>query len=171
MHDKRPETLADLLAAINAPAVRLDKTGQPLAPRAPKQVTENDKYIAMMQRMIRGLETRAINDPAMLAQVLLLAQRLAEIVPVVVATSHDAYAVDPRLAPSMIECAALLGITKQSASERRHKGDKIIAARLAEHGLKSMSIAARERAARERAAAYAAQVMPKYHAVRYLRAV
>lgn len=135
-----------------------------------KTPIENDEFVAMMQRMIRALERRAINDPAMLAQVLVLAQQLNEITNVVISQSADAYAIDPYKAPSMMEIARLLGMAKQSASDRRKVGQRIIAARLALAGLADFSQARRERAAREAAAKHAAEAMPEYTG-RHLRAV
>jgi hypothetical protein len=131
---------------------------------------ENDKYMAMMQRMVRALERRAIDDPAMLAQVLVLAQQLNEITNVVIATSADAYRADPFKAPSMMEIARMLGMTKQSASDRRKIGDRIIGERLAMLGVTGMTQARRERNARQAAAKHAAETMPTYTG-RHLRAV
>jgi translation initiation factor 6 (eIF-6) len=135
-----------------------------------KRTIENDEYVAMMQRMIRSLERRAINDPSMLAQVLLLVQQLNEVTNVVIAESADAYAIDPFKAPSMMEIARMLGIKKQSASDRRKVGQRILAGRLAAAGLGNFTQARRERAARKAAAQHAAETMPEYTA-RHLRAV
>lgn len=137
----------------------------------PRNTTENDQYVAMMQRMIRALERRAIDDPAILAQVLLLAQQLSEVVNVVVATSAEKYSRDPYSSPSMAECAAILGIKKQSASDRRKLGERTIAERLAAAGAVSFSAAKRERAARAAAAQHAEQAAPVWAEVRQLRAV
>jgi len=153
------ETLAEQLA-----------TAAPRTYKA-KHTTEDSDFVAMMQRQLRALEARAINDPALLPQVLMLAQRLAEIVNVVIATSADTFRVDPYAAPSMGECARVLGITKQSASDRRKLGEQVIAGRLAELGVESFALARREREARERAARHAAETMPVYTERRHLRAV
>jgi hypothetical protein len=144
-------------------------TKTPKAPKV-KRTVENDEFIAMMQRQIRALEIRAIDDPAILAHVLLLAQQLNEITNVVIAKSADTFAVDPFKAPSMMEIARLLGMKKQSASDRRKVGQRIIADRLALAGLGNFTAARRERAARAAAAKHAAETMPEYTG-RHLRAV
>jgi hypothetical protein len=134
----------------------------PKAKRAPR-VTENADFVAMMQRQIRALETRAADDPAMLAQVIMLSQRLNEVANVVIAKSASTYKINPFKAPSMMEIARMLGMTKQSASDRRKIGDRILADRMAEAaGLGTFADAKRERAARERAAEHAAATMPEY---------
>ena len=112
---------------------------------------ENDDYVAMMQRMIRALERRAIEDPAILTHVILLAQRLSEITDVVIATSAARYSNDPYAAPSAGEIARMLKMTKQSASERRKRGDRTLFER--QMGIETM--AQRERAARTLAAKHA----------------
>jgi hypothetical protein len=98
--------------------------------------------------------------------VLALAQRLNEVANVAIAENARRYAVDPRRGASMMECARTLGITKQSASERRRTGDRIIAERLAAAGAARFAEAARERAAIERAQAYAVASLAEYRARR-----
>lgn len=120
-----------------------------------QRVTENGDYIAMMQRMIRRLEQRTIDDPAMLAEVIMLAQRLAEIPNVVIATSAARYKMDPYKSPSAGELGRLLGMTPQSASERRKVGDRI----LAERAMGEDTIPRRERAARTRARKHADEML------------
>lgn len=127
-------------------------------PMADKRITENDQFVAMLQRMIRALENRAIDDPAILAQVLMLAQRLAEIPNVVIATSAVRFANNPLAAPSMAEIGRLLGMTKQSASDRRKIGDRIIM----ERALDIDPIPQRERAARTRAAKHADETLAEW---------
>jgi hypothetical protein len=127
-----------------------------------KRVTENDDFIAMIQRMIRALENRAIDDPAILAQVIMLAQRLAEVPNVVIAKSSAAYSIDPRRAPSMGEIADLLGMKKQSASDRKKIGERI----LFERSMGEDTIPQRERAARTRAARHAEDTMADWFARR-----
>lgn len=112
-----------------------------------KTPIENDKYIAMMQRMIRALERRAIDDPSILAHVIMLAQQLAEITNVVIAESSAAYASDPHRAPSAGELARMLGMSKQGASQRGIRGQRTIFER--QMGMETMT--QRERAARTRA--------------------
>lgn len=122
------------------------------------RVTENDDYLAFAQRVIRGIERRAIQDPAMLAQVILLTQQLAEVTNVVIATSAAQFALDPMRAPSAGEIARLLGMAKQSVSERRKIGDRIMAERMMGEG----TIPQRERAARTRAARHAETTMAEW---------
>lgn len=122
------------------------------------RVTENDDFIAMMQRMIRALERRAIDDPSVLAQVIMLAQRLAEIPNVVIATSAVRYSNNPMAAPSAGEIARLLGMTKQSASDRRKIGDRI----LTDRALGEVPMSQRERAARTRAARHAEDTLASW---------
>lgn len=129
--------------------------------RAP---VENAEFLAMIWRMLRALESRAINDPEMLPQIVALAQRLAEITNVAIATSAARYAVNPFAAASMAECARVLGITKQSASERRNRGDQVIAERVTAAGAARFSEAARERQAIESAREHAAVSMADYRA-------
>jgi hypothetical protein len=125
----------------------------------PKRVTENADFIAMIQRMIRALEVRAVDDPSILAEVIMLAQRLAEIPNVVIATSAARYKADgPMAAPSAGEIAGLLGMTKQSASERRKVGDRI----LFERQMGEETIPQRERAARTRARKHAETTMAEW---------
>jgi hypothetical protein len=119
------------------------------------RVTENDQYVAMLQRMIRGLERRAIEDPALLAQVILLAQQLAEVPNVVIATSRTRYAADVFSAPSAGEIARLLGMSKQSASERGKLGERV----LFERAMGQETMPQRERAARTRAARHAEETL------------
>lgn len=136
-----------------------------------KKTVETVEFIAMMQRQIRALERRVVDDPANLAHVLLLAQQLSEVVNVTISESAERYALDPRNAPSMAECASILGIKKQSASDRRKIGDRIREERLAAAGVESFAAAKRERAARQAATEYAEQAAPEWAQARRLRAV
>jgi hypothetical protein len=122
------------------------------------RVTENGDYVAMMQRMVRGLERRAIEDPSVLAEVIMLAQRLAEIPNVVIATSAARYSLDPYASPSAGEIGRLLGMTKQSAADRRRIGDRI----LAERAIGEATIPQRERAARTRARQHAEDTLSSW---------
>lgn len=138
----------------------------------PRPVVEHDQFIAMLQRQLRVLERRAIDDPAILAQVLMLAQSLAEMVNVVVAVSSDSHKIDPMAAPSMREIARMLGISAPSAQQRVDNGQRTIMARLEALGISSLALAQREREAREAAKRHAAETMPKWSATRgHLRAV
>ena len=122
---------------------------------APKNVTEDQDYVLLMWRMTRALEARTINNPELLAQVVQLGYRYAEIVNVAIAVNADRYAIDPRKGASMAECGRLLGISKQSASERRARGQDVIDARVEAAGAVKFSEAKREREAVEDAAEYA----------------
>ena len=128
----------------------------------PSTPQEDDQFIAMLQRNIRALEARAIADPSILAQVLMLAQRLAEIPNVVIAVSSDTYKVDQYAAPSMREIAAVLGMKPQSAWDRLNKGEATIETRLEELGLGSLTAAKKEKKSREYAAKHAAETMPEW---------
>lgn len=122
------------------------------------RVTEDEDYVAFVQRAVRGLERRAIENPAILAQVIMIAQQLAEIPNVVIATSAARFAQDPFRAPSAGELGRMLGMKKQSVSERRKVGDRIIFER--QMGVETM--AQRERAARTRAARHADEMLAEF---------
>lgn len=129
---------------------------KPAKPTKVKRVTENADFIAMIQRQIRALEARAISDPSILAEVIMLAQRLAEIPNVVIATSAARYLAEgPMAAPSAGEIANLLGMKKQSASERRKIGDRI----LFDRAMGEDTIPQRERIARTLARKHAEATM------------
>lgn len=139
---------------------------------SPRPVVETDQFIAMLQRQIRQLERRAMDDPAVLAQVLMLVQSMAEVVNVVLAVSSDTHKIDPMAAPSMRECAKVLGIEPGSAYDRVKIGQRIVMERLEALGVSSLALAQREREAREAAKKHAAETMPKWSAQRgHLRAV
>lgn len=137
-------------------------------PRRPP--VENEDFLLMMFRMIRAVEVRAIEDPAILVQVIALGQRLDEVVNVAIAMNADRFRIDPRRGASQGECAALLGIKKQSASERAVRGRAIVDDRLAAAGAAKFSEAAREREAINAASAHADEHLVTYRA-RHLRVV
>jgi hypothetical protein len=85
---------------------------------------ENDEFVAMLQRMHRALERRAVEDPSILAEMILLAETLSQSVNVVIASSAAKYAMDRYAAPSAGEIAVLLGMSKQGVSDRRKRGDR-----------------------------------------------
>lgn len=116
-----------------------------------KRVTENDDFVAMLQRMHRTLERRAIDDPAILAQMILLAETLSQSVNVVIATSASRYSMNPMASPSAGEIAKLLGMSKQGVSDRRKTGDRVIMDR----ALGGETAPVRERLARGRAQKHA----------------
>ena len=131
---------------------------------APADPVETGDYLAMMWRLVRALEARTIDDPSVLPQVVALAARLTEVANVAVATNAARYALDPRRGASAGECARALGISKQSVSDRRKLGERIIAERLAAAVGMHHSEAARERAAITAAAESAAEPLAGYRA-------
>lgn len=129
--------------------------------RAPIEDTE---FVAMMWRMARATEARTIENPEMLTQVIALAQRFAEIVNVAIAANAERYQIDPRRGASMMECARLLGISKQSASERKARGVAVMGERIDAAGAARFSEAKRERQAIEAAAEHAVTNLADYRA-------
>lgn len=132
--------------------------GDLIAPRRrddTRPVVEDQDYMLMLMRMIRAAEYRATQNPEMLPQLVLGAQRLAEAANVAIAVNAERYAVNPYSAASMGECARVLGISKQSASERRARGQEVIDRRVDAAGATRFSEAARERDAVQAAAEHA----------------
>jgi len=127
-----------------------------------RPMVENAEFVAMLWRMIRALEARTIEDPELLTQVLALGQRLAEVVNVAIAANADRFKIDPRRGASMSECARLLGITVQSASERRARGVAIMGDRIDRAGAVRFAEAQRERAAMTAAAEHAVTYLAAY---------
>jgi hypothetical protein len=127
------QTLSDRFAAMIAPRRRTDR------------VTENDEFMAMMYRFARAMESRVIDDPAMLLQVKKYAERVAEIPNVAIAFNAERYQLDAHAGMSVRECGDVLGISQPAASQRRKTGDAIIARRLADAGAHRFSEARRER--------------------------
>lgn len=112
---------------------------------------EDDKFVEMIQRNIRALEERAVDNPVILAQVIMLAQRLSEITNVVIAQSATRYSINPMSAPSMKELARMLKMEPSSASQRRKLGDRV----LFERSMGQETMTQRDRAAQTRAANHA----------------
>lgn len=127
-----------------------------------RPVVEDDAYLAMMWRQARALEARACNNPEMFPQILALVQRLREVVDVAISVNADRYAIDPRMGASAGECATVLGMAKQSASERRVRGRAVIERRLAAAGAVPFAEAKREAAARREAAEHAVTNLAEY---------
>lgn len=125
-----------------------------MAKRA-KRTIENDEFVAMVQRMHRALERRAIDDPTILVQMIMLAESLSASVNVVIATSAAKYAMDRYAAPSAGEIAALLGTSKQAVSDRRKRGDR----ELFDRQMSTEPMSRRERLARTAAQAYADELL------------
>lgn len=117
----------------------------------PKHKIDDEEFVVMMFRMVRALEERAINNPFILPHVAQLEARMREVQNVVIASNADRYNTDPRLGASMMECARLLGMTKQSATDRRKKGAATLLARIAGAGVVRFSEAKREREMIQRA--------------------
>ncbi len=120
--------------------------------RSTNPPVEDDQYFAMLWRLVRAAEARVIERPEGLPQLVALQQRLGEAANVVIAVNAARYGTDPRQGASMAECGRALvsperpnGISKQSASERRARGEEIIAARVAAAGATRFSEAKRER--------------------------
>lgn len=134
--------------------------------RQPKHTIDGTEYVAMLWRMIRALELRAIDDPELLPQAVALAQRLDELVNVALAANAERYAVDPRLGASAAECGRILGASKQAASQRRARGKAIMAARVAAAGAIPFAEAKRERAAIDAAAEHAVTNLADFRARR-----
>lgn len=134
--------------------------------RQPKHVIDGADYVAMLWRMVRALELRAIEDPELLPQAVALAQRLDEVVNVALAANAERYAIDPRLGASAAECGRILGASKQAASQRRARGKAIMAARIAAAGAIPFAEAKRERAAIAKAAEHAVTNLADFRARR-----
>ncbi len=134
--------------------------------REPKHKIDNAEYGEMMMRMIRAWEARVIEDPAMLAQNMALAQRFSEITNVAIAVNADRYARDPRSAASMAECARILGMTVPGASQRRAKGVAIMGERIDRAGAARFAEAQRERQALTAAHEHAVAHLDDYRARR-----
>jgi len=141
-HEAPDQTLSDRFLAV-------------IRPREPKHKIDGSEYVEMMWRMVRALEARTIEDPELLTQAVALAQRLSEVANVAIAANAERFAIDARRGASMAECARILGISKQSASERRAAGNRIMEARIEAAGAVKFSEAKREREAIERAAEHA----------------
>lgn len=103
--------------------------------RKTKGTYDNIDFVNFVMRMARTIERRGIGDAGILPYVMLLVQRFDEIIDVIIAANAERFALDPATGASMAECARALGMTKQAASKRRAKGDKIIARRLAAAGV------------------------------------
>jgi hypothetical protein len=138
-----------------------DKSG---AAKESKRVVEDDEYLRMMWRMVRALEARTIENPELLIQAVALAQRLAELVNVAIAANAERFAIDPRSAASMAECARAMGISKQSASERKQRGAAVMAERIEAAGVAKFSEAKRERQVIEEAHEMAVISLADYRA-------
>jgi hypothetical protein len=153
-------TVTDAFLAAITPARR----------RTPKHVIDDEDYAAMMLRLIRRLEERAIENAALLPLTVALAQRLSEVTNVAIAANAERYAVDPRRGASMLECARVLGIGKAAISQRRGIGDRIMTERIDAAGAVRFSEARREREIIERVEEHAETNLIEYRA-RHLRSV
>lgn len=147
-------TVSELFLGVIRPA-RRDPDKAPI---------EDGEYVQMMWRMVRAMEARTIENPEMLPQVIALAQRLAEVVNVAIAANAERYSVDPRRGASMMECARVMGISKQSASERRARGVALMGERIDAAGAARFSEAKREKAAIEAATEFAVTNLAEFRA-------
>lgn len=129
--------------------------------RAP---VEDHEYLEMLWRMVRALEARAAANPEMIIQMIALDQRLAEACNVAIAISAERYQIDPKLGASAGEIARLMGISKQSVSERRARGRAVMDERIAAAGATRFSEAAREKAAIDKAEQHAVTSLAEYRA-------
>lgn len=129
-----------------------------------RPVVEDEQYAEMLHRMIRGLEARAIRNPEMITQVILLAQRLAEVSNVAIAANAQRYKVDPRRGASIAECARLMGVSRQAAQQRAHLGDAVMERRVEASGAVRFSEAKRERESIQAAAKHAAEAFDEQRA-------
>jgi hypothetical protein len=127
-----------------------------------KPPIDDEEYIEMVWRMVRALEARAIGNPALLPQVIALAQRLAEVTQVTIAANAARHSIDARKGASIAECAALMGVSRQAAQQRRAIGDRIMADRVAAAGAVPFAEAKRERQAIHAAAEFAVVQLSEY---------
>lgn len=133
---------------------------------SPRPAMDDAEYGAFLMRCIRAWEARVIENPEMLAQNVMIAQRMNEITNVAIAANAERYARDPRLGASMAECARILGISKPSASERRARGIVIMGERIDKAGAVRFAEAQRERAALNEARDHAVTYLSDYAARR-----
>jgi hypothetical protein len=143
--------------------------------RTPKHRIDDAEYVEMLWRMVRHLEIRAIDDPALLPQVVALVQRFEEISDVVIAANAARYKIDPKLGASGAECGRILGHkSKQVTSLHAKKGREVIARRDAAAGVTHISRkgrvisseTAREREVIAAAAEYGVTVLADFRARR-----
>jgi len=132
----------------------------------PRPAMDNAEFGEALMRMIRAWEARVIDDPAMLAQNVMIAQRMNEITNVAIAVNAERYARDPRLGASMKECARILGISAPSASERRARGVAVMNDRIDRAGAVRFAEAKREREALATAREHATVYLSEYAARR-----
>jgi hypothetical protein len=114
-------------------------------PRRTDRVTENDDFLAMLHRFATALEARCIADPSILPHCVELEQRFREIANVTIAVNAARFHANPHSGASMAECARAMGISDPSASERRKRGNAIIAARNEQAGVPNFTEAKRVR--------------------------
>jgi hypothetical protein len=122
---KRPEAPTITLAEINTFADMIKPRR-----REDSSPVEHDRYIAMLQRIIRAATSRAIDDITTLPMLVVAAQDLADSINIAVATNAARFAADPLSGASQGECAKALGITVQSCGDRKILGQIEILKRL-----------------------------------------
>ena len=153
----QPTTISDRFMTVL-------KSRRPTKAAKERRVIEDPEYIQALWRWVRALELRTIERPENLAQVLALSQRMDEIVNVAIAANAEIFEIDPRRAMSMAECARILGISKQAASQRRARGKAIMLGRVAAAGVFKFSEAKREKEAIESARVHAVTQLDEYRA-------
>lgn len=155
------------LDPTEAPETVSERFLQMITPRRrnpEKAPVEDHDYLEMLWRMVRALESRAASNPEMIIQMIALDQRLAEACNVAIAISAERFATDPKLGASAGEVARLMGISKQSVSERRARGRAVMDERIEAAGAARFSEAAREKAAIGKAEEHAVTSLAEYRA-------
>jgi ADP-dependent phosphofructokinase/glucokinase len=139
------DLVAQFEAAISTNTTRLKKDGTPYKVREAKHVIDDEDFVAMMFRLVRRLEKRAIDNPAILATIRALGHRLDEVVNVAIAANAQNYAKDPRLGASMQECADILEVSRTAASKRAARGRLVMLNRIVDAGAVPFAEKKRER--------------------------
>lgn len=115
--------VAEFEQLVNTPRrVRKNKvTGEPIEAK----VTEDAEYIAMVYRMVEGLERRAINNPDnVLPHLAGLKARMQDIENVTIATTVLRYRRDKRTGRSGNDMARMLRITPQAITAKIRRGEQ-----------------------------------------------
>jgi hypothetical protein len=152
------------------PPPRVKSNGDPVKVREPQRQVEDDEYCAMVLRVLRGLEKRAIGNPAILPLVRDIEDYARQIINVSIATNAERYQIDPMLGPSMREMARILDISPPSALKRKRVGERIVAERQAHAGVAKLTPAQRERKQIEAAAQAAGVTSLAEYRARHARA-
>jgi hypothetical protein len=129
-----------------------------------KAPVEDGPFFEMLMRMLRAAEYRVTVRPENLPMMAGVIGRATEIINCAIADNAARYANDPRSGASVAECGRALGISQQAASQRRGRGDQIIAERHAAAGVVKFSEAKREREIVSAAVARGAVCLDTYRA-------